>query len=142
MLLESHAPGADIKLIDFGLGAVHDTSGAKMTLVAGTPYCACPSPMEAVGTRLTRSLPGRRGPDVSPEVLDGSYDRACDLWGAGVIAFMLLTGRPPFDGEDDGQILRAVRQGSYAFDPRVRGRAVPLPRAVGTRLHFTPCLAR
>lgn len=41
VLLESNAPGADIKLIDFGLGAVHDTSGAKMTLVAGTPYCAC-----------------------------------------------------------------------------------------------------
>lgn len=27
--------------------------------------------------------------------------------------YMLLTGRPPFDGKDDREIIRNVRQGKY-----------------------------
>jgi serine/threonine protein kinase len=39
----------------------------------------------------------------------GAYTEACDVWGLGVITFMLLSGTPPFKGETDSAVLQAVR---------------------------------
>eukprot|EP00434_Breviolum_minutum_P005120 symbB.v1.2.004515.t1/scaffold252.1/size382360/9 len=38
---------------------------------------------------------------VAPEVLEHSYTDKADLWSCGVIAYMLLTGAPPFFGSDE-----------------------------------------
>ena len=35
---------------------------------------------------------------MAPEVISGSYDERCDIWAIGVIAFLLLSGEPPFGG--------------------------------------------
>lgn len=82
-----------LKIIDFGLACKCDPDQV-LTTKAGTPYY------------------------VAPEVLSGRYDRMCDLWAVGVIMYILLCGYPPFQGETDQEVLRAVQQGTWGFKAR------------------------
>ena len=38
---------------------------------------------------------------IAPEVLKKKYNSKCDLWSCGVIMFILLTGVPPFGGNNN-----------------------------------------
>ena len=39
---------------------------------------------------------------ISPEVIEGKpYNESTDIWSCGVIAFLLLSGIPPFFGKND-----------------------------------------
>jgi len=80
-----------LKIIDFGT-AIEFKPGVKLTERIGTPYY------------------------IAPEILNQKYDEACDLWSCGVIIFILLTGRPPFNGENDEEILEKVRKGKIDFN--------------------------
>ena len=84
--------GTSVKLIDFGLARRHDDQlDGPMRTVVGTPYY------------------------IAPEVLGKRYDRACDLWSVGVIAYILLAGYPPFNGNSNAETHRAVSRGKYRF---------------------------
>lgn len=56
---------------------------------------------------------------MSPEVLDGKYDASCDVWSVGTIAYILLAGYPPFNGEDDSDIFDRIREGTFDFPREV-----------------------
>eukprot|EP01083_Nonionella_stella_P000491 1390_1 len=76
IMFESDAEDAKIKLIDFGMAQVVPRL-KKMKQVVGTPYY------------------------TAPEVLNGEYDRAADVWSVGVIVFCMLFGFPPFYVDQD-----------------------------------------
>ena len=77
-----------VKLIDFGTAKIFEKGHQENRYVGSSYYMA-------------------------PEVLKRKYDEKCDLWSIGVIFYILLTGRPPFDGNDDDEILKNVEKGVY-----------------------------
>ena len=56
---------------------------------------------------------------ISPEVLNGDYGMDCDLWSAGTILYVMLSGCPPFFGEETSDILESVKIGKFDFDTQV-----------------------
>lgn len=50
---------------------------------------------------------------IAPEILYGSYDIKCDIWSCGVILYIFFTGKPPFNGSSEDEILSSVKKGKY-----------------------------
>ena len=76
-------------MIDFGTSHVFDRETHIMHQMYGTAYY------------------------IAPEVLTGNYTEKCDLWSIGVILYIMLSGKPPFSGKNDDEILAKVQQGFY-----------------------------
>jgi calcium-dependent protein kinase len=92
ILFESQDEDSPIKIIDFGLARKHyEELEPPMSTIVGTPYY------------------------IAPDVLQKSYDKSCDLWSVGVIAYILFVGYPPFNGNDNKEVYDAVRRGTYCF---------------------------
>ena len=93
IMLESKIQGdLSIKLIDFGAANYCKPKEGQLTLKIGTPYY------------------------IAPEVINKKYDLQCDVWSCGVILYILLCGYPPFDGDDDAEIMENVKGGNLLFD--------------------------
>jgi calcium-dependent protein kinase len=91
-LFKNNKENAEIKIIDFGLSKKFSKLETDMTTIVGTPFY------------------------VAPEVLSGNYDTQCDLWSCGVILYVLLCGYPPFDGDSNKDIFRAILKSKLEFD--------------------------
>ena len=57
---------------------------------------------------------------IAPEVVnsESTYGPKADCWGAGILLYILLSGKPPFDGENNDEILEKVKKYELEFtDP-------------------------
>ena len=45
-----------------------------------------------------------------------NYDQRCDIWSAGVILYMLLSGKAPFYGPTEKDIIQSIKNLEYTFD--------------------------
>lgn len=45
---------------------------------------------------------------MSPEMLRGTYDHKTDVWSIGVIAWLMLTKKQPFEGRNDKDVIDEV----------------------------------
>jgi calcium-dependent protein kinase len=55
---------------------------------------------------------------IAPEILQQSYGHQCDMWSLGVVAYMLISGRAPFGGEDVNEIFENVLSEDLEFPKR------------------------
>ena len=53
---------------------------------------------------------------IAPEVLKGSYTTQCDNWSMGVVLFIMLSGKPPFGGKANKEIIDNVLRGTYNYN--------------------------
>jgi len=97
VLFESSEEGSSIKLIDFGFSRTHQQNEGSMTNQVGSPFY------------------------MSPSVLQGKYDRTCDLWSIGVVAYILLCGYPPFNGPSDHGVCESILRDGLVFETKVWG---------------------
>ncbi len=52
---------------------------------------------------------------IAPEVLKRRYDEKIDVWSCGIVMYMLLSGKPPFKGNSEKEILDNVAKGKFEF---------------------------
>ena len=73
-----------IQIIDFGTAKIFEENKTEKSIVGSAYY-------------------------IAPEVLKKDYNEKCDTWSVGVILFMFLTGRPPFDGRNNEEIIKSIK---------------------------------
>lgn len=52
---------------------------------------------------------------IAPEVFDATYDYKCDIWSLGVVLYIMLSGKVPFPGETNKEIIENVLRGKFHF---------------------------
>ena len=82
--------GFDIKLIDFGTSRMFSKANVFNNLV-GTAYY------------------------LAPEVILGAYHKQVDLWSIGVVFYLMLSGRLPYNSENDDELFEMIKNNEPNF---------------------------
>jgi len=82
-----------VKLGDFGLAAKLEFDGEKKRTVCGTPNY------------------------IAPEIIDGNIGHSyeVDIWSLGVILYILIIGKPPFETTDIKLTYKRIKENRYSF---------------------------
>ncbi|GAB2230543.1 hypothetical protein Droror1_Dr00014813 [Drosera rotundifolia] len=111
-LLSSKSEDALLKATDFGLSVFIEEGKVYRDIVGSAFY-------------------------VAPEVLRRRYGKEIDIWSAGVMLYILLSGEPPFWAENEKGIFDAILQGHIDFDskpwPSISSSAKDLVRRMLTQ---------
>lgn len=74
---------------------------------------------------------------TAPEVLGEDYDEKCDVWSCGVVMYVLLCGKLPFEGTTDELVIEKIKAQAYSVTGGVWNsisqEAVELLKAVFTK---------
>ncbi|KAI4298683.1 hypothetical protein L6164_032214 [Bauhinia variegata] len=92
-LLSSKDEGATLKATDFGLSVFIEEGKVYRDMVGSAYY-------------------------VAPEVLRRSYGKEIDIWSAGIMLYILLSGVPPFWAETEKGIFDAILEGKIDFESK------------------------
>ena len=88
-----------VKIIDFGTAKIFEKNKKEKDVVGSSYY-------------------------IAPEVLRQNYNEKCDTWSVGVILYMMLVGRAPFDGKDDEEIISKINTADYnSKEPKLMKRS-------------------
>ena len=52
---------------------------------------------------------------IAPEVLGGSYAKECDIWSFGVLLYLILSGKYPFDAGNRTELFDKIKRGDFSF---------------------------
>ncbi|CAA0284647.1 unnamed protein product [Arabidopsis thaliana] len=111
-LLSSKDEKALIKATDFGLSVFIEEGRVYKDIVGSAYY-------------------------VAPEVLKRRYGKEIDIWSAGIILYILLSGVPPFWAETEKGIFDAILEGEIDFEsqpwPSISNSAKDLVRRMLTQ---------
>ncbi|GAV72920.1 Pkinase domain-containing protein/EF_hand_5 domain-containing protein, partial [Cephalotus follicularis] len=111
-LLSSKDENALLKATDFGLSVFIEEGKVYRDMVGSAYY-------------------------VAPEVLKRKYGKEIDIWSAGVILYILLSGVPPFWAETEKGIFDAILKGDIDFEsqpwPSISNSAKDLVRKMLTQ---------
>ena len=88
----------NLKLGDFGLAARLNFDGERRRSLCGTPNY------------------------IAPEILDGKNGHSfeVDIWSLGVIIYILLIGKPPFETNNVKETYKRIRLRNYSFPQNAR----------------------
>lgn len=117
-----------IRVIDLGCAALFDPSSCLSSSAAADVSSTSAISSSSSSSSNQKSLKKMVGTPyyAAPEVLPNSpfplKGAASDVWSLGVIAFVLLSGRPPFGGRDDEEVARRVAAGKFSFRGEAWGR--------------------
>lgn len=121
ILFDTDAEDARVKITDFGLSKIYNQDHKTST----DPKKRNPSMAELDKSLKSFQESGVLNRDrlrgtvgyMSPElILAGHSSTATDVWAAGVVLYILLCGRPPFQSRSNREILEKSAKGEYSME--------------------------
>ena len=83
---------SDVKIIDFGMSNRLQPGFHQLHSMVGTPYY------------------------LAPEVLSGTYGKECDVWSLGVVTYVFLCGRQPFQATELKDIFQKIINAEFTYE--------------------------
>lgn len=112
LLLADPNRGMHLKLIDFGFATRWDGKSVMSDRCGTLHY-------------------------VAPEVLTGAYTSKAEIWSIGTVAYLLLTGKALYSGDDD-VVRRKVMKGQFNLTGGFFQKSADAQDFVGSLLHMDP----